>query len=339
MPMMKEKRFNFAGFHVGFATERSRAERIRNNPLYRYILRPGLNLVSRRDNGHATLTKTPPTPKSATSVKHNGPAAEIWEKVSKIGWYHTIDLGHGVVTPGFIDNRDTAHLFGLPADLSGKRCLDIGTYDGFWSFEMERRGASEVIGIDVDSPADHDIPRRVRRSIEKKATEENGREEEVLRGEWDKGLAEVGLQFPGEGFRVAKEILGSKARREVLNVYDLSPDKLGMFDVVIISQLLLRLRDPQTILENMFSVAREIAIVAEPFDTDLESFDSPLSQFVGTSVLGVWWNHSIKSMKMMMEVAGFEPVEEVSRFPVENRAGRFWKVILKGHVPAEVTGG
>jgi tRNA (mo5U34)-methyltransferase len=229
------------------------------------------------------------------------------------------------VTPGFIDNRDTVHLFGLPQDMTGMRCLDIGTYDGFWAFEMERRGAAEVIGIDVDSPADHDLPRLLKQQAIQEA--------EQLRKEWDKGLASLGLQFPGVGFRTAKEILGAKARREVLNVYDLSPKKLGMFDVVLISQLLLRLRDPQTVIENMFSVTRGFAIIAEGYDAELESLSRPVSQFVGTQTLGVWWAHSIKSMRLMMEVAGFGPVEEVSRFNARNRAGNFTKVVLKGYAP------
>lgn len=36
-------------------------------------------------------------------------------------------------------------------DLRGKRCLDIGTADGFWAFEMERRGAADVLATDRPS--------------------------------------------------------------------------------------------------------------------------------------------------------------------------------------------
>ena len=256
-------------------------------------------------------------------------ARRLWERVSEIGWYHTIDLGGGVVTPGFIDNRATVDRFGLPRDMTGMRCLDIGTYDGFWAFEMERRGAREVIGIDVDSPLEHDMPRLQRAEAVRVA----GMQSERQRQRWSETQSSRGLQYPGAGFALAKEALGSRARRENINVYDVSPERLGTFDVVLISQLLLRLRDPQTVIENMFSVARGIAIIAEPFDAELEEASRPLSEFVGTTVLGVWWRHSIQSMRKMMEVAGFAPVEEVSRFEVENRSGRFSKVVLKGHVP------
>src|SRR5215510_1655747 len=65
-------------------------------------------------------------------------------------WYHTIDLPDGSSTPGVFDTRAVAELVRWPAGLPGGRCLDVGTCDGFWAFEMERRGAAEVIAIDVD---------------------------------------------------------------------------------------------------------------------------------------------------------------------------------------------
>jgi tRNA (mo5U34)-methyltransferase len=254
--------------------------------------------------------------------------AAIWDRVAALGWYHTIELGHGVVTPGFVDNRSTVDLFGLPEDLSGKRCLDIGTYDGFWAFEMERRGASEVIGIDLDSPLDYDMPRLAKQKVLDRDSDAPTIEDDI-----NAQLAQAGMQLPGAGFRLAKEVLGSKAERVPLNVYDVSPERLGTFDVVLISQLLVRLRDPQTAIENMFSVAREIAIVAEGYDEELERLPRAVSEFVGTERVGAWWGHSIKSLRKMMEVAGFAPIDEVARFRVTNKAGSFAKVVLRGHVP------
>jgi tRNA (mo5U34)-methyltransferase len=293
-------------------------------------VRPGLRLLSNNGNGKAPGLKTvgSPKPTPPAAVRENDEALGIWEKVSQVKWYHTIDLGRGIVTPGFVDTRPTTHLFALPDDLSGKRCLDIGTYDGYWAFEMERRGAAEVVAIDVESPADYDIPRLKRGQLLEEATKGEDTDHD-----WNKGEPGVSLQFPGDGFRLAKEVLNSKVERRILNVYDLSPERFGKFDVVLISQLLLRLRDPQTVIENMFSVCRGFAIVAEPHAPELEGFSEPLSAFVGTTSLGVWWKHSIAAMMAMMHVAGFEPVEEVARFVATNQLGRFHKVILKGQVP------
>ena len=66
------------------------------------------------------------------------------------GWWHSIDLGDGYVTPGvrkLDDLQERYNSFRLPDDLSGKRVLDIGCWDGFFSFEAERHGA-EVVAID-----------------------------------------------------------------------------------------------------------------------------------------------------------------------------------------------
>jgi tRNA (mo5U34)-methyltransferase len=65
-------------------------------------------------------------------------------------WRHSIELAPGEVTPGRLDARAAAaSKVPLPQSLAGKRCLDAGTGDGFWAFEMERRGAAEVVAIDT----------------------------------------------------------------------------------------------------------------------------------------------------------------------------------------------
>jgi tRNA (mo5U34)-methyltransferase len=64
-------------------------------------------------------------------------------------WFHKIEVFPGVHTPGWSDPKvDKLPYYGLPDDLTGKRVLDIGCAEGFFSFEAEKRGAREVIGID-----------------------------------------------------------------------------------------------------------------------------------------------------------------------------------------------
>lgn len=65
--------------------------------------------------------------------------------------YHSIELPDGAILPGLQDIAHLKHrmsLFPIPEDLRGKRVLDIGAWDGWFSFEMERRGA-EVVAVDV----------------------------------------------------------------------------------------------------------------------------------------------------------------------------------------------
>ncbi|NOT59280.1 MAG: DUF1698 domain-containing protein [Acidobacteria bacterium] len=71
-------------------------------------------------------------------------------KLIETGWFHSIELPDGSVTPGVRSVAELKQLyasFGLPEDLRGKRVLDIGCWDGFMSYEAERRGA-EVTAID-----------------------------------------------------------------------------------------------------------------------------------------------------------------------------------------------
>ena len=62
-------------------------------------------------------------------------------------WFHTIDLGDGVRTPGQKDTPTEVGIMQLP-DMTGRSVLDIGAYDGFYSFESERRGAARVVAAD-----------------------------------------------------------------------------------------------------------------------------------------------------------------------------------------------
>lgn len=167
------------------------------------------------------------------------------------GWYHTMDLLPGVSTEGYADLRSFIGK-ALPADLTGKRCLDIGTFDGFWAFGMEDRGASEVIGIDVDSTEQLEHPPLKRaKNIES---------------------AHASGVVPGEGFRLAKEIKGSKVERISCNVYDLTPEKIGgKVDFVLVGTILQHLRQPVTALERVRDVLNPggTAVIVETIQAGL----------------------------------------------------------------------
>src|SRR5215475_1498401 len=73
---------------------------------------------------------------------------EIHEHIAQVShWYHQIEVAPGIVTPGILDSAGELRLLQLPEDCRGMRALDIGARDGFFSFELERRGA-EVLAID-----------------------------------------------------------------------------------------------------------------------------------------------------------------------------------------------
>ena len=71
-------------------------------------------------------------------------------KLQKLGWYHSIELPDGKVIPGLLtleQLKTRIARYPIPQDLRGKRVLDIGAWDGWFSFEMERRGAT-VVAVD-----------------------------------------------------------------------------------------------------------------------------------------------------------------------------------------------
>ena len=115
------------------------------------------------------------------------PPLDLAERIQQQRWYHTIDLGNGQVTPGWFDMRPYVKHYGLPERMDGMRVLDCGTWDGFWAFEMERRGAT-VVALDVDHEWEYDSPPRRRPN-------------------------EFPDTYRGEGFELAKEALGSNVQR------------------------------------------------------------------------------------------------------------------------------
>ena len=156
-------------------------------------------------------------------------------------WYHVMELADGEVTDGWFDLRPYVKHYGIPERLDGMRVLEIGTWDGFWAFELERRGAAEVVALDLDDEADLDWPARRRPK-----------------------------EFPdvrrGDGFRLAKEIRGSKAERVNCSVYHATPEELGTFDLVFCGSVLIHLRDQLLALERMANLCTGQLILAEEYD-------------------------------------------------------------------------
>jgi len=218
----------------------------------------------------------------------------ILERVGRISWYHSIPLGHDVVTPGVFDHRPFMHQYPIPARLDGMRVLDVGTFDGFWSFEFERRGAAEVVALDVEARRDLDLSPRVHA-----------------------GLTPAQLSEPfGSGFTLAREILGSTVRRETLSVYELSPERLGTFDLVHSGALLLHLLNPLKALERMRSVVRGHAVIAECYSPHLPF---KLLRYLGGQQWTAWWAFSYGCLRQMIYDAGFDRVDPVSKFALPHR--------------------
>jgi tRNA (mo5U34)-methyltransferase len=232
----------------------------------------------------------------ATAQAAGEPAVleRVRERLPDITWYHTQELGSGLVTPGMFDLRPFVERYGLPADMTGMRALDVGTFEGFWAFEMERRGA-EVVALDVDRIQDLDWPPRLRPA-------EDGRR--------------------GEGFELAREALGSSVSRVGCSIYDATPEQLGgRFDVVFCGSVLIHLRDPMLALERMNALCGDRLVFADEYSRRLRWLPFEAAEFRGHTPWSTWWRPSIRAWLTMLETAGFENVARRNRFVLKFREG------------------
>lgn len=212
-------------------------------------------------------------------------------------WYHTLELGPGLVTPGWFDLRPVADSLPWP-DVRGQRCLDVGTYDGFLAFELERRGAAEVIATDISDPSGWDLPARTR-----------ARAEETI--------AAAAGEKTGVGFEIAKRALDSSVERVEVSIYDLSPDNLGSFDVITCGSLLLHLRDPVRGLEAIRGVCAGHFLSSETvrLGLGLVHRGRPVAELLGGE-RGQWWIPNPAGHRMMLTAAGFDVEREVGPYAI-----------------------
>jgi SAM-dependent methyltransferase len=202
-------------------------------------------------------------------------------------WYHAMDLG-GEETPGWFDLRPIVDRLPWP-DVTGKRCLDVGTWDGFLAFELERRGAAEVVALDIADHEDWDWPPDVR-------------------AEGGERLAQLAGPEKGAGFRLARDRLGSAVEKVDMTVYDLSPESAGTFDVVLCGSLMLHLRDPLRALEAIRSVCSGQFMSAEQVSLTL-TLAHPrraLARLNGSGPELQWWVPNAAGHRRMLFAAGFE---------------------------------
>ena len=220
----------------------------------------------------------------------------LQRQLDELLWYHSIDVAPSVSTKGWFDLRHALPLLPFP-DLRGKRCLDIGTWDGFYAYEMERRGAREVIAVDVPDLADVDYPPEVRADAS-----------------FDPSLTDA--QPRSAGFKLLNRLLDSKVQWRAGNIYDLDPAELGTFDFVVVGSLLIHLRDPVRALDAVRKVTSgsflSVDYVHPPVDL-LARRRRPLFQLRGEGSDFQWWLASDAGLRQLLHVGGFA-VDEVSKY-------------------------
>lgn len=198
---------------------------------------------------------------------------ELRDRVAAIRWFHTIDLGRGVVTPGEDDSAAKLGTLGMPERLDGVSVLDVGAWDGFFSFEAERRGASRVLATD----------------------------------DFCWGGPGWGTKA---GFDLAHEALGSRVESREVGVLDLSPETVGVFDVVLFLGVLYHMPHPLLALERVAGVTGRQLILET--GTDMTWFRKPLlAYYPGDEAAGDetnWCGPNPAAVIAMLRTAGFREV-------------------------------
>lgn len=239
---------------------------------------------------------------------------ELRSAVAGRQWYHTIELRPGLVTPGWFDTRQVANRLPWP-DLTGLRSLDVGTFDGFWAMEMQRRGA-EVSAVDILDPRGWDWPA----------------------GSEDATVAAIGSR-KGEvdGYALVARELGTQIERRELSIYDLAPEVVGRFDFVYVGSLLLHLRDPIKGLSAVASVLNPggTLLLVDAIDLGLtrRHARSPLARLDGRG-RPWWWRPNAAALARMVGAAGFEVVGGPTAFRMPAGAGHTgplsWRYLFSG---------
>jgi tRNA (mo5U34)-methyltransferase len=191
------------------------------------------------------------------------------------GWWHSFQLPDGSLIRGVCDLaglKNRIAQFSIPQDLQGKRVLDIGAWDGWFSFEMERRGA-DVLAID----------------------------------NWD-----------NHRFHEARALLRSHVEYRRMDMYELTPERVGRFDIVLFMGVLYHLKHPLLALERVCALTTEMAavdsfILREKHRPGEKVEQRPVMEFYETSEFGGqtdnWVAPSLACLQAFCRTAGFARVE------------------------------
>ena len=209
-------------------------------------------------------------------------------------WYHKIELPGGITTPGWAPIYKDA--YGLPEDLTGKRVLDIGAWDGYWTWECLKRGADHVTAIeDFSDPGDANT----------------------------KGKPRDGWKT----FDLCKEAFGyddDRVCRKSMSLYDLRPWQHGMFDYILFFGVLYHCRYPLKALDTLAEMLKPGGTLMVE-TTILDDF-SPYRGGIGNGYRGVqmlmefypedqlggvetnWWSPTLLCLGNMLKAAGLKEV-------------------------------
>jgi tRNA (mo5U34)-methyltransferase len=206
-------------------------------------------------------------------------------------WFHTFALAPGIYTPGIA--RD--HGYRLPmlgADrFAGRSVLDVGAFDGFYSFLAEARGARRVVAVDNEQYVG-----------------------------WVR--ARFGVTLPGGvGFRTIAGLLASRVEYRRMDALEV--DELGeRFDVALCFGLLHRVTDPIALLQALADVLTPGGeIVLETYGSQLPADSFAIEVHEPGDVYArddfVYWGFPPEGLRRLGRIVGLDEVEIVDQLEID----------------------
>jgi tRNA (mo5U34)-methyltransferase len=213
---------------------------------------------------------------------------DLQSRVAALPWHHSIDLGGGVITPGgkslAICNAEANLIFDR-VNLSGRTVLDIGAWNGVFTFEAKRRGAARVLATDSYCWSHPQVRGR-------------------------------------ETFEIARSALGAQVEAREIDVADLSPETVGEFDIVLYLGVFYHRYDAIEALAKAARLAKDALIVETHLE--LREIDVPAMAFFPGSELADdptnWWGPNEHCIKALLLGHGFKVIEMTAHPASDNRA-------------------
>lgn len=222
-------------------------------------------------------------------------------------WYHTVDLGQGVVTPGLYDYRNQVGEFGFPEDMTGMQVLDVGSATGFFAFEFARRGAT-VTSLELPSIAEWDMLA---------GSERQKTLNQLMEMHQAASIEELQYLHLDGPFLFCQQMLNTQVQRWYSTIYDVATSD-RQFDLIFVSDVLLHLLSPLKALGSLALLCRGKLIIAQTIPEINES--QPLMLYLGGGSSDgdsrTWWFPNRLCFTQMLQRVGFRTIDFVREFDI-----------------------
>ncbi len=226
--------------------------------------------------------------------------------LNKFYWYHTVDLGEDIATPGDYDYRSSLEAFRFPDDMHGMRVLDIGSATGFFAFEFERRGA-EVYSVELPSLLDWDMIADEREHVVRA----------MMQAHEASSFEDAHWRILDGPFTFCHQRRHSSIKRCFSTIYNLSPALFNgrQFDVVYLGDVLLHLFSPLAALNAIAPLCKHKLIIASDL---MPGISEPILRFMGQSNADsdsrTWWAFTRSSLADMLCRIGFRNIVDAGSY-------------------------